>query len=147
MWGIYTAGGYASAGDKNRYSTGRPYVSGYWHNPKEYGDIKRLVDFFTTKGIEYWKMSSQNSLKTSGTRVYVLARTGKQYVFYAAVGGTFSAKIVPGTYTVRRYNPSTGEDIALADVTGGGSRSFAVPDSKDWVVYLNVKKVSEPKAA
>jgi hypothetical protein len=147
MWGIYTAGGYASAGDKNRYSTGRPYVSGYWHHPKEYGDIKRLVDFFTTKGLEYWKMSSQNSLLTSGTRVYVLARKGKQYVFYAAVGGKFSANIAPGTYTARRYNPSTGEDIALADdVTGGGSRSFAVPDSKDWVVYL-MKKASEPKGA
>lgn len=139
MWGIYTAGGYASAGDKNKYSDGRPYFSGYWHNPKEYGDIKRLVDFFTTKGIEYWKMSSQNSLITSGNRIYVLANMGKQYVFYAAVGGAFSANIASGTYTVRRYNPATGKDIALADMTGGDSRSFAVPEGEDWVVYLKLK--------
>lgn len=139
IWGIYAAGGYGSAGDKYGYSTGRPYFSGHWYQPEEYRDIKRLVDFFTTKGIEYWKMSSQNSLLTSGNRVYVLARTGKQYVFYTAVGGTFSANIAPGTYTAHRYNPRTGEDIALADVVGGDSRSFAVPDSEDWVVYLNLK--------
>jgi hypothetical protein len=145
MWGIYAAGGYASAGDKYSYSTGRPYFSGHWHHPKEYEDIKRLVDFFTTKGIEYWKMSSQNSLITAGNRVYVLSRTGKQYVFYAAVGGKFSANIAPGKYTAYRYNPRTGKDIALANVTGGGTRSFTVPNSDDWVVYLNLKEGSALK--
>ena len=144
MWGIYTAGGYASAGDKYKYSQGRPYFSGYWYQPDEYADIKQLVNFFTTKGIEYWQMSSQNSLIKAGTRVYALANPGKQYVFYAAVGGKFTAQIAPGTYTVRRYNPRTGEDVALANVTGNDLRSFALPDQEDWVVYL---KVEDSKAA
>jgi hypothetical protein len=141
MWGIYTAGGYGSAGDKYMYRDGRPYFGANWHEPAEYGDITRLIDFFTTKGIQYWKMSTDPALKTSGTRVYVLAKPGQQYVIYAAVGGTFSVNIADGTYTARRYNPATGEDVALGDVTGGGSRSFAVPDSKDWVVYLNLTSV------
>lgn len=85
-------------------------------------------------------MSTGPALKTSRTCVYILAKPGQQYVIYAAVGGT-SVNIADGTYTARRYNPATGEDIALGDVTRGGSRSFAVPDSKDWVVYLNIKAV------
>lgn len=136
IWGIYTAGGYGSAGDKHKYSDGQPYFDANWHHRAEYDDIKRLIDFFTTKGIEYWKMTTDPALKTSGTRVYVLAEPGQQYVMYAAVGGKFSVNVAPGTYTARRYNPVTGEDIALANITGGGNQSFALPDSKDWVVYL-----------
>jgi len=136
IWGIAAAGGYGAAGDVRRTSTGNPEISGDWLDAPEYDDIKRLVDFFTTKGLSYWKMSSQNSLKTSGTRVYVLAETGRQYLIYAAIGGTFSVHIAPGTYIARRYNPRTGEDTPLKELSGGGSRSFATPDANDWVVYL-----------
>ena len=135
MWGIYLAGGYGAAGDKNQYSDGRPYFSSYWHKPQEYEDITHLVNFFTTKDIEYWKMSSQKL--ASEKRVYALANPGKQYVFYAADGGSFSAKIAPGTYTAHRYNPRNGEERLLDEVTGGAA-SFTLPD-KDWVVYLNAR--------
>ncbi|MGH7957988.1 MAG: putative collagen-binding domain-containing protein [Opitutaceae bacterium] len=139
IWGIATAGGYISIGDNRSAPTGVPENRGDWLDAPEYGDIKRLVDFFATKGLAYWKMSSQNALKTSGTRVYVLAETGRQYLIYSAVGGTFSIDIAPGTYKVRRYNPRTGEDALLREVSGGGSRSFTMPDANDWVVYLKAK--------
>ena len=140
MWGIYTAGGYACAGDKYEYpDVGRPYKTGYWRDPEEYGDIKHLIDFFTENGIEYWMMSSQNSLVTSGTRVYVLAEIGRQYVIYAAMGGKFSFDLASGTYMAKSFNPRTGEYRELGEVTGGGSVSFEMPDEDDWVVHLVLK--------
>lgn len=137
MWGIYTAGGYGSTGDKYQYEDlpGRPYFGANWHAIAEYDDVKHLIVFFTTKGIEYWKMSGNNSLVNSGERVYVLAEKGKQYVIYAAAGGTFSVKIPSGKYRVRRYDPRTGEDIEIAEVEGG-SLSFDMPDGNDWVIYM-----------
>ncbi len=169
MWGVAVAGGYGSIGDERVFTDGSnewlpptatststgslrvavegsnhwmPLATGEWGtiDAPEYGDVKRLVDFFTSKGIEYWKMSSHNELVTSGTRVYVLAEPGRQYVIYAAAGGKFSLDIAEGRYVARRYNPRTGEDEALAEPRGGGSQPFAVPDANDWVVYLKTSR-------
>jgi Domain of unknown function (DUF5060)/Protein of unknown function (DUF4038)/Putative collagen-binding domain of a collagenase len=136
IWGIATAGGYSSAGDGRPFGDGVPIFSAVWHDAAEYGDIKRLIDFFTTREIPYWKMSSRNALATSGTRVYVLAETGKHYIIYAAAGGTFSIRLAPGPYEVQQYNPRTGEVVVLPQVTGGRSRSFTMPDGDDWVLWL-----------
>lgn len=143
MWGIAAASGYASAGDKNSYPDGSSYFSANWHEAPEYEDIKRLIDFWTTKGIEYWKMSPQNALVKSGTRIYVTAEPGRQYVVYLAVGGHCSLDVAPGTYNARRYNPRTGEDVALAEVEGG-TYSLRLPDNHDWVVYLTRKNSTNP---
>jgi len=139
IWGIATAGGYIAVGDNRRAPTGTPEISGDWLDAPEYDDIQRLMRFFTTKGIEYWRMSSQNALTTSGTRVYVLAETGRQYLIYSAVGGTFAMNLAKGTYMARRYNPRTGEDAMLGELNGGGPHSFTMPDADDWVVYLKAK--------
>ncbi len=139
MWGIAAAGGYGSAGDKNPYPDGAPYFSANWYDVPEYEDITRLVNFFTTKGVEHWKMGGQNALVRSGARVYVLAEPGRQYVLYAAAGGAVSLELADGTYVARRYDPRTGEDTALPDVSGG-IRSFTLPNTSDWVVYLRKRE-------
>lgn len=61
LWGIYVAGGYASAGDKFAYTgpPGMPYFSADWHDTPAYGDMKRLVDFFTIREVTYWTMASK----------------------------------------------------------------------------------------
>ena len=133
-----TGGASASTGDKGEYDDGRPYHSTNWHDRPEYGDVKRLVDFFTTKGIAYWRMSPHNELST-GERDYVLAEPGRQYAVYAAAGGSFRIKLAPGRYTVHRFNPRDGEDTALREVSGGWQR-FAMPDSRDWAVYLEAEQ-------
>jgi hypothetical protein len=137
-WGIATAGGYGSIGDirLHRNGKGNPEITGDWIDAPEYADLKHMIDFFTTKGIEYWKMSSQNKLIKAGTRTYLLAEIGRQYVAYAATGGTFSIDLAPGTYKAFRYDPRTGDETSLAAVTGGGSCSFTLPDTDDWVVRL-----------
>jgi len=136
MWGIATAGGYGSSGDWRLLTDWAPSATGEWADADQYGDIKRMIDFFTAKNVEYWKTSSQNSLATDGTRVYVLAETGRQYVIYAAAGRACTVNLAPGTYAVRRYNPRTGDDEAIGAVSGGGPRTFALPNANDWVVYL-----------
>jgi hypothetical protein len=68
-----------------------------WIRQETNGDIKRMIDFFTTTSIEYWKMSSQNGLVTSGTRIYVLAETARQYLIYAAVGAASSVNLAVGS--------------------------------------------------
>ena len=63
-----------------------------------YQDVKHLVDFFTNPGIAYWKMHRANHLIKGGERVYALAEPGKQYIFYAAIGGQFVAELPKGKY-------------------------------------------------
>jgi hypothetical protein len=133
MWAIAVGGGYGAAGDKNDYDDGRPYFSTNWHDTAEYGDIQRLVTFFTTQGLEYWKMAPHNELLRSGTRAYVLAEPGRQYVIYAAAGGSFAVDLPAGQYLAHRFDPRTGEDTALPEVGGGATRTFTAPDGQDWV--------------
>jgi len=136
MWGIYLAGGYGSAGDKNQYSDGKPYFSANWHSePEEYSDIKVLTDFFTSGDIEYWKMKSNNDLITSGERVYALAEAGRQYLFYSAEGNSFSAILEPGNYRQVLVNPISGRQKELDNVIGGET-GFSLDGSQDWLVWL-----------
>ncbi len=142
MWGIATGGGYGSAGDKNDYgSDGRPYFSANWHDTPEYGDVRRLTDFFTKRGIEYWRMAPHNESVVAGQRTYVLAEPGRSYVIYAAAGGDFSLDIPAGRFSVRRYDPRGGEEIDLPAVDGPAKLPFSFPDRQDWVLHLvNLEK-------
>ena len=138
IWGIATAGGYGSAGDakplaKNKF----PWLTSDWEDEPEYGDIRRLVDFFTTQSIHYWNMTSSNGL-TSSSRVYVLGQAGKEYVAYSALGGGFTLNLPPpkgGRYQVTWYNPATGAYTAVTGVAGG-SRSFMPTFRGDAVLHL-----------
>ncbi len=146
MWGVALAGGYGSTADfyENPNGMGIAESTGDWADRAEYGDIKRMVDFFTTKNVEYWKMSSQNSLLNSGWRTYVLAEPGNQYVVYAAEGGAFSLNLAAGTYEARLYDPQTGGDARIGTVVSSGHRPwrYTMPNTDDWVVYL--VKAPEP---
>jgi enterochelin esterase-like enzyme len=138
MWAICMAGTYASSGDKNQYEDGRPYQSATWHERPEYREIAALIDLFTTKGLEYWKMAPQPSAVEAGTRVYVLAAPGRQYIAYAAAGGAFTLRVAPGRYAAKLYDPRDGSEEGRPDVNGGQTVSFATPAGQDWVVYLKL---------
>jgi hypothetical protein len=136
IWGIAAAGGYGSAGDIRKFDDGTPVFSANWQDAPEYGDIARLVGFWTERGIEYWSMSSRNDLVAAGDRVYVLAREGKEYVIYSAAGGTFALRLATGRYQATRFDPRTGATARFPDVSGDPSRSFPLPEGDDWVVHL-----------
>lgn len=137
MWGIYVSGGYGSAGNKEQYGDGRPYVSANWHDEPEFGDIRHLIRFFQTRGFAYWKMSPQPEL-ARGERVYVLTdKEARDYIVYAAAGGKFSLTPPAGTFEAHRFDPRTGHDELIGKVIGGRAAEFTMPDSQDWVVYLS----------
>lgn len=138
LWGIVVGGGYAAAGDKNDYADGRPYMSANWHDVPEYADIKHLADFFTARGLEYWKMAPHNEVITSGARVYALAEPGRRYAIYAAAGGAFTVALPAGDYAAWRFDPRTGAEVSLPELTGGTSHTFSCPDPQDWVFRLSI---------
>ncbi len=149
IWGIATAGGYGSAGDLRLINGKEPAFSADWEDEPEYGDISHLVDFFVNHVSTWWRMTTQNSLVTSGSRVYVLADSGARYVVYAAIGGTFTLSLPApsgaSTYRVFRYDPTTGSESPLGSVAGG-SRTFTMPPQAhsapdtghDWVLRIEV---------
>ncbi len=129
MWGVAVAGGYGSTADfyENPNGKGIAESTGDWNDRPEYGDIKQMVDFFTTKNIEYWKMASNNALKSSSrSRDYVLAEPGRQYVLYTARGSSSVQLNLSGygstTFNVYKYDPTSGAMTSLAPVTGGAWR-------------------------
>ncbi len=139
MWGIAVGGGYASAGDKtNHGDDGSPYFSANWHDAPEYGDIRRLIDFFTRRGLEPWTMAPHNELVRSSGRAHALAEPGNQYVIYAASGGEASLELARGTYRAERFNPRDGTTEDLGRVQGGSRQTFTLPDENDWVIALRV---------
>ncbi len=141
IWGITTGGGYGTAGDGRTVATNNiPIFSSEWWDATEYNDIKIMIDFWTKKGIEYWKMRSQNS-RVSGTRVYALGSSNsEEMVVYAAAGGTISANLptTATTYSVIRFNPRDGTQVQLSD-SGNGWKQFTMPDSQDWVLWIKKK--------
>jgi hypothetical protein len=139
IWGIALGGGYGSAGDCGRNACDRtaPIFTGDWADRAEYGDIRHLVSFWTTKGIPYWKMVPSNHLVTDGTRVYVLAAPGSDYVAYSATGDPFSLRLAAGVYSVEWFNPATGAVAASGtSSTQAASRPFIPPFAGDAVLHL-----------
>ncbi len=124
---------------------GHPYYSAAWHDVPEYGDIKRLVDFFTAPDFEYWKVTPRNDL-VQGNRVYALVEPGKRYVIYAAAGNRVRLNLVAGNYTARRFDPRTGEIAELTELFGGKEHEFALPDANDWRGTEHTKDRGRPFA-
>jgi hypothetical protein len=139
MWGVYIGGGHGSTGDKFSYSDGRPYKSSNWHDRAEYRDVLHMSNFFTKRGIEYWKTSPDNKLINYADRVYIMAEPGRQYIIYAANGGDFKLELPAGDFRAMRFDPRTGEELELANLTGGGLASLTVPEGKDWALYISRK--------
>lgn len=138
LWAIYMAGAYASIGDKFEYQDGRPYKTSLWHDRPEYEDVAALTALFTQKRIEYWRMTPDPSVVTKGNRVYALALTGKQYVFYAAAGGAFAVNLPPAQYEAVLFNPRNASEKRIGAIDGE-RHEFETPEGEDWVVYLRSK--------
>ncbi len=156
IWGIAAAGGYGSMGDIRLFGSGAtqwtPCKTGEWADaPGEYGDISKLVAFFTTKGVEFWKMTSHNELKiqSTGKRDYLLAEPGRQYVLYTATGDS-AARInlsgYSGNFNVVKYDPTNGAMTTLGSVAGGATRSWNLTGTNsaggtDWVLLVTALDV------
>lgn len=142
LWGILTAGGYGSAGDKTAYAgLGKPYFEGFWHSTPEYGDIRRLVNFFTKTVPSYWTLSPDTLSLTNTPRIYCLSEPGRHYVVYAADGGTASLTLPMGMYQVTQLDPATGEQQQREQtVQAGQPVTLSLPTGRDAVLLFRRKE-------
>lgn len=131
-WSSVIGGGFYVYGHNNIIDDApKDWNNLYNQGAKEMGYISTFWD-----GIEYWKMSPNNSLVTSG---YALANSGKEYVIYLPAGGsaTVDLSAAVGTLHVEWYNPRTGTYQDKTTIQGGAPRNFTAPDTNDWVLHIN----------
>jgi hypothetical protein len=141
MWGIAIAGGYGTVGDITR---GGPTGAGVtltadWIDAPEYTAVTRLVDFFTTRVTDRYRLRRMDPAlivrdATPGTRVYVAAEPNVQYVFYKATSGEFYADLPTGrTWTIYRFNPRNGAFVQVRQSLAGGRTQIATTaETTDW---------------
>ena len=93
--------------------------------------------FFNQSGVEFWTMSPQPTLSSTGI---CLAQPGEGYVVYVADGRNFTTDLsaaVETTLAVRWFNPRTGLFADAAAIQGGnGKQPFTPPFAGDAVLYL-----------
>lgn len=131
-WKIATAGAYFAAGFEG--TAVRHFTEGDVDNfrPQE---LETLHDFFTA--LPYWRMSPFAGV-TGGT--VALAEAGKTYMAYLPRGGatTLDLTRTPGPFSVRSFNPRTGEFGATFKMPGEGKRGLDAPDSQDWTFLVEL---------
>jgi hypothetical protein len=170
-WDIVMAGGYFVTGFGSTYFGGNRTRGPFDVDAPKDDDWEREVQhiraFFTAR--EWWKLEPQDALITApvprgadenvaGDRsgrpprvaYWALAEPGKQYVAY--VRGhrgacTLSLGDAPraAAYTVRRFDPRTGEYTPLPDHAGAGPIALQAPDDRDWVFEARAKSEGDAK--
>ena len=158
-WDIVMAGGYIVTGFGTTYFGGYrcrgPFAVDAAKNDDWEVQVQIVRKFFSAR--PWWKLEPHDELLTapvergeeedvvvdrSGrpprTTYWALAEPGRQYIAYVrglrgvctlALGRSASL----ATYTVRRFDPRTGEYTPLGDHQGQGPVSLQTPDEQDWV--------------
>ena len=156
MWGIYTAGGYGSLGDDSvifssfidrakyffqkvrnkKLKPARVWLTGAWNYIPVYEDVKNLVHFFKYRNIPYWKMTGQNHLIKDGSRTYVLADIGNEYVVYTANGHPFEITLPIKSFQFDWYNPVEGTTYSGGIISHTSQPRFSPPFDGDAVLHI-----------
>jgi hypothetical protein len=153
IWGLATAEVFGSIGDIR--SSPNQSIRGDWADaPTEYGDIRRMIDFFTATNrtpnvTNWWRMIRRTDVfNTPARRVWAMGQSNVQFVLYDAIGSTnftITLRAPPAgqAYKIWYYDPST--DPAgnaytsySASSFGGGALTITIPAGRTGVdtVYL-----------
>ena len=83
-----------------------------------------------------WRLVPRNDLVDSGNMC--LADPAREYIVCFPFGGRIAVDLTAATgdLNVQWFNPRMGVTNISDPATGGGSRPFAAPDTKDWVLHL-----------
>lgn len=88
--------------------------------------------------------------RVSPTGNYCLARTGSEYVVYAATGGPIRLHVSnpAGTFRVTRINPRTGSRQVIVPDTQANELTIPLPQHSDWVAVIQQESIlAEPPLA
>ena len=139
-WEIAMAGGYQTTGETAKRRTGvDPDTGGGFVNGR--GDdtmtmlkgYAHMVHFFSH--FQWWKTDPHDELVNNGS--FCLADPGRLYVIYLPYGGSVTAKLEPGRYEMRWFNPRSGEYSTAGFAQGPNWTSSIAPDGEDWVIQLS----------
>jgi hypothetical protein len=100
-------------------------------------DLGFLSGFFRSQ--EWWTLDPHNELVVGSGFHYGLASVGQTYLVYST--STSSVLLSPGgapsaTYSVRRFDPRTGQYTDLPEHTGSGFIHLRAPDAQDWAYVV-----------
>jgi hypothetical protein len=145
-WTIAMGGGYFVTGFGTTYFGGRREVGPFLvDNPKHQeaaADLDHLHTFFTS--LPWWRLEPHDEQVTADAGyAYCLADIGKTYVIYVAGGHGATLKLVGEEYSLRRYDPRTGQSTELPAPAGDVVRTVA-PDAQDWVFLVTVRSNRSP---
>lgn len=138
-WEIAMSGSYQTTGETAKRGTGMgPNTGGGWVNGR--GDdtmmmlkgYAHMVHFFTS--FEWWKAEPHDELVNNGA--FCLAEPGRLYVIYMPHGGSINAKLEPGRYEEKWFNPRNGEYSDAPVAVGPVWTSPSATDGSDWVILL-----------
>ncbi|MDX2191007.1 MAG: DUF4038 domain-containing protein [Bacteroidota bacterium] len=101
-------------------------------------DLKFVKSLFTS--VDWYNLSSNNSLVTGSGTKYCLANPGNTYLFYVR-GNSGSNSLNLNTsssksYSIQRFNPRDGSLTTLTGYTGTGPINFTNSDNSDWVYVV-----------
>jgi hypothetical protein len=110
----------------------------------------KLLDFLKTRKVPFVEMSPSNGLVSTGS---VLAKPGSFYLAYveasfylAYVKASVSVDLTaaPGKFDYEWYNPRTGQTAGAGQVEGGATRTFSLPGSGDFVLWVRKTNLPAP---
>jgi hypothetical protein len=138
-WEIAMAGCYQTTGETAKRGTGMgPDTGGGWVNGRGDNTMNMLkgyaymVDFFSR--IKWWKTDPCDDLVNNGS--FCLAEPGRLYVIYLPNGGNVTARLEPGCYEAKWFNPRSGDYLAIPAAEGPVWTSAEAPDGGDWAILL-----------
>ncbi|MDY6939120.1 MAG: DUF4038 domain-containing protein [Cyanobacteriota bacterium] len=145
-WDIAMAGGYFVTGWGTTYFGGRRDPDTFNVDTPRNDDweeqVQHVKTFFT--GLNWWELEPvDDRLEGRGTK-YLLANPGEQYAVYVRdangeVSLTLDAADNGKTYSIRQFDPRSGEYTNLDDATAGDAIVLTPPDEQDWLFVLDRK--------
>jgi len=145
-WEIAMAGCYQTTGETAKQGTGMGTdTGGGWVNGR--GDntmtmlkgYSHMVHFFNS--FEWWKADPHDELVNNGA--FCLAKPGRLYIIYLPQGGNITAKLEPGRYEAKWFNPRNGEYSAIKVAKGPVWTSPAATNGEDWVILLKRSQLKQ----
>lgn len=149
IWGLITSEVFGSIGDVR--SSPNPSIRGDWvDQPNEYGDIRKMVDFFTATNrtpnvTNWWRMVRRTDVfNNAARRVWAMGQSNVQFVIYDAIGTTNFTITLPAPpagqlYKIWYHDPATdppGNAYAQYQggaTFGGGALTIQIPAGRSGV--------------
>ncbi len=148
LWGNLMAGG---AGVEYYFGYQLPQndlvCEDFRSRDKSWDYCRIALDFFRTEKVPFAAMTTSNALvgnSMDDNSKFCFAQPGELYLVYLPSGGTTDLDLsnANGTFTVKWFNPRTGEELvngSVKTVEGGKSAALGSPPAdpgEDWLIVI-----------